>query len=316
VATTPPRLQSLVWTLLEAYCARHNLKLTRLDDYGHSGLVENPAGQRRFFLGTHFDLNPLGASEIADDKAASLKLFQSDGLIIPEGVVLSGKNASNSAIQFSERVGFPVFLKPNTGQEGQDVERLETPEQLKSACTRLLEHHRLLLLQEAISGEDLRVLVLEGEVLGVIKRSPPTVTGDGVRSLKTMIEQLDAGLLADPRCAACLASQNLSLDCVPEKGQVIALLSNANLSSGGKGHLLDGPTPLTIKDAAIRAANSLGLRYAGVDMIVKADGQPILLEINAAPGLARFAAQGPSDRAVAAQFYERVFDAFTVSFRQ
>lgn len=316
MANTPPRPQSLVWTLLEAYCARHSLKLTRLDEYGHGGIVENPAGQRRFFRGTHFDLNPLGASEIADDKAASLELFQRDGLVVPDRIVLSGKAAPTSAIQFAERVGFPVFLKPNTGQEGQDVERLETPEQLKTACPRLLEHHRLLLLQEAISGEDLRVLVLNGEVLGMIKRSPPIVTGDGVKSLKTMIEQLDTRLLGDPRCATCLAIQNLSLDCIPAKGRRIALLSNANLSSGGKGCLLDGPIPPAIKEAAIRAANSLGLRYAGVDMIEKPDGQPVLLEINAAPGLARFAAQGPSERAVAAQFYERVFDAFIACLGQ
>ena len=305
--------QSLVSRLLEAYCKKHDLDLTLLDGRGHSGHVRTTSGRRWFFRGTHFDLNPLGSSEIADDKAASLTFLKEAGLPVPESQTLSGPTAEAlaTALDFADQHGFPVFLKPNEGQEGLDVERLVTRTELEDAVERLLARHRLLLLQEAIEGDDVRVLVLDGSILCAIQRIPPALVGDGKTQVRDLMERTHNRLLSDPRSARELQRQGFNFDTVPAVDQRIQLLPNANLSAGGFGTLVTHTLSSALADTAANAAERLNLRYAGIDLIARPDGSCRILEVNAAPGLARLASQGERENEVVAGIYERVFDALT-----
>lgn len=303
--------RSLVSRLLEPYCEKHGLTLILLDEHGHGGHVETTSGRRWFFRGTHFDLNPLGASEISDDKAASLAALNKCGLLTPESLCLSGPvaRAKETAHAFADEHGYPLFLKPNEGQEGLDVERLETRDDLTDSIDRLLARHRLLLLQRAVEGDDLRLLVLDGVVLCAVQRTPPALCGNGRTAIRDLMGEKLKKLLSDPRCQRELVRQGLTFDTVLEEGQKVRLLPNANLSAGGAGTLIMDVVPSTLADAAIKAAGCLNLRYAGIDLIAAPDGTYRILEVNAAPGLARLAAQGDMEKAVVADVYERVFDA-------
>ncbi|MGR3793845.1 ATP-grasp domain-containing protein [Vannielia sp. SX4] len=63
-----------------------------------------------------------------------------------------------------------------------------------------------------------------------------------------------------------------------------------NLSAGAA--LRAGGPGAEAEALAVRAAEALGLRWAGVDVIVGAEG-PVVLEVNAAPGLDAYARSGP-----------------------
>jgi len=307
--------KSLVWELLHAYCAQKGLELTALDERCHGGVIDLPGGGRRFFRGTHFDLNPLGASEVADDKAQSLGLLRRDGLAVPEGCLLWGSEEDRTAAAqtFARDHGFPLFIKPNSGQEGRDVHRVADAGELETAIRALTPHHRLLLLQEEVRGEDLRVVVLDGTVLLAVLRRPPFVTGDGVSRLGDLIASAHGALADDPRVERALASQGVDLESVLPKGTCASLLPNANLSAGGTGLDVRASLSPLLAQAAIRATRSLGLRYAGVDLMATGRGQADeacrILELNAAPGLAQFARQGAAERKVTARVYDAVFDA-------
>jgi D-alanine-D-alanine ligase-like ATP-grasp enzyme len=320
----------LVARLLADFCQRNGLRLEIDPEIGHAGYIEAPNGRRSWFKGTHFDLNPLGAAEIANDKAYAAHFLKQAGFEVPCGVLVSapavieaigGKNPSRAekmtgpdqALSFAEKAGFPVFIKPNDGQEGVDVVRVSSPYQLETGLACLFRHHDHLIVQEAVSGRDIRIVVLEGKVLCAIERRPAEVCGDGVRTVEALLAHMPGQTRADLRLLAELAEQGLTLESVPEKGRAVRLLPAANLSSGGAGSIVTDALCGAFKEIAVSAGEVLGLTYFGVDLLAPDLADPAggyaILEVNAAPGLNQLHRLGAEQAAVAEAAYNRVFDA-------
>ncbi|MDN3721160.1 hypothetical protein QW131_23115 [Roseibium salinum] len=88
----------------------------------------------------------------------------------------------------------------------------------------------------------------------------------------------------------------------------------ANLSSGGSASIViaEDLAPETASIAS-RAARTLGLRYAGVDLILPDIASPgvdaVVLEVNAAPGLGNLYRQGLAEAELVKGIYQKVFAA-------
>lgn len=316
---TTPGSRSVVCQLLESYCAGKGLSLTTGDPHGHAGFVENRSGRRWFFKGTRFDLNPYGAAEIANDKAYACRFLKEAGIAVPASHfvqgdgIRTGKRPPEDVLDFAEDTGFPLYVKPNEGLEGRGVMRVDTYHTLQSALTILAKSHPAMLVQEEIRGTDLRVLVLDGEVLCAFERHAPQVTGDGTSSLAELVDAHPRIDPSDGRIDFELSQQALMLESVPEAGQTVALLPVSNLSSGGTAKIITAALAPDIHAMARQAVRALGLRYAGVDLIVPFEQRPdtaaVALEVNAAPGLSNLYRQGWEETAAVKQIYEKVFDA-------
>lgn len=314
-----PDTRSLVFRLLESYCARNGLRLSAADPHGHAGLVEGPGGKRRFFKGTRFDLNPYGAAEIANDKAYAAHFLKAAGLNVPAGLFVPGDRILNGTPlpadvrDFVGQNGFPLYVKPNQGREGRGVIRVDTDDALAQGLATLARHHPALLVQEEIPGMELRVLVLDGEVLCAFERHAPKVTGDGVSTIGELIAAHGRIDPTDNRIDLELARQHLLPQSVAGAGRTITLLPVSNLSAGGMARIVTaGPAP-ELQVLARKAAATLGLRYAGVDLIVPLEPRPdiaaVVLEVNAAPGLSNLHRQGGQEAETIERVYEKVFDA-------
>jgi glutathione synthase/RimK-type ligase-like ATP-grasp enzyme len=311
--------RALVFDLLETYCARKGYRLTAGDDHGHAGLVESPSGTRWFFKGTRFDLNTLGAAEIATDKAYAATFLKAAGLAVPDGRLVFARDLrehsqpTQDLLDFAEQHGFPLYVKPNCGREGRDVVRVDTLHALQDTLLTLAKNNDQLLVQPEIRGQELRIVVLDGEVLCAIERRPPQITGDGLRSIAALIGA-DARLEAvDPRLHVELSQQGLTLEAIPAPGQTVTLLPVVNLSAGGTARIVTGSLAPDLAALARKAVQALALRYAAVDLILPdaagAESDPIVLEVNAAPGLGNLARQGSEESAAVHQIYDRVFEA-------
>lgn len=311
--------RALVFDLLETYCARKGFRLTAGDSHGHAGMVESPSGKRWFFKGTRFDLNTLGAAEIATDKAYAAAFLKAAGLAVPEGRLVFAQDIRKDSqlpqdlLDFAEQHGFPLYVKPNCGREGRDVARVDTLHALQDTLNALAERNDQLLVQPEIRGQELRIIVLDGNVLCAIERCAPQITGDGHRSIAEIIDadpRLDA---ADPRLGLELSQQGLTPEKIPAPGQRVTLLPVVNLSAGGTAKIVTGTLAPELASLAGRAAQALSLRYAAVDLILpdtaSADADAIVLEVNAAPGLGNLARQGSEETAAVIKIYDRVFDA-------
>lgn len=310
--------RSVVFELLERYCAERGLRLTAGDSHGHAGCVEDGGGKRWFFKGTRFDINLLGSAEIANDKAYSLHFLEQAGVRVPESLLLfapkvrTGSRLPAAVSRFVEDHGFPLFLKPSIGQEGQDVMRIHDGAELQNILHRLSGAHPQLLLQKQVPGRDLRVIILDGEVLCAVERRAAEVTGDGRQSIAALIGAHHGIVPSDVRIDAALACQGFSRNSIPAAGSRVTLLPVSNLSAGGTAEIVTGQLTPGVAEAARKAAAVLGLRYAGVDMILTRSGQnaadAVILEVNAAPGLSNLYRQGSSEAACVKAIYIRLFN--------
>ncbi|MHA7775761.1 ATP-dependent carboxylate-amine ligase [Roseibium sp. M-1] len=311
--------RAIAFELLERYCGQRGFRLTAGDTHGHAGCVESPGGRRWFFKGTRFDLNTLGATEIANDKAYAGFFLKEAGFAVPAGHLVfssdirDGKRPPDPVLDFAEEQGFPLFVKPNCGREGRDVMRVDTYHTLQNALHLLAKRNDQMLVQEEVRGTELRVLVLDGGILCAIERRPPQIIGDGVRSLAEIIDadpRIDA---TEPRLDFELSQQGLMLETVPAAGQTVTLLPVANLSVGGTARIVTATLPENLATLARLTAKTLSLRYAAVDLILpetpRADAEAVVLEVNAAPGLGNLYRQGPEEARVVEEVYERVFGA-------
>ncbi|MBM7066253.1 hypothetical protein [Actibacterium sp. 188UL27-1] len=283
--------------------------------YRHIGEIHH-SNTRRVFVGNALSVNADAASALAADKTYTANRLAAAGLptapgclIVSDrfrrGLALKSPAAARAlppdktAQTFAETHGYPVFVKPNKGAEGADVTCANNPKDLQADVADLLSHTTHARIEAAIPGADYRLLVLDGRVRAAYRRASLTITGDGTSSVADLIAtKLDALsqtgrgrriASTDPRLVRSLTAAKLTLDDIPHSDQTVALLPNANLSTGGTLTDLTDQLPQTAAEVAIRAADTLRLRLAGVDLMAERLTQPTLLEINSAPGLDAYA---------------------------
>ena len=133
--------------LIERVALKLNAQVIFVDEFGYAGRIEFGRGLRTYFKGTAFDINPQGAANIASDKDYAAKFLGQLGYLVPEGVLIFSARSRTSferlnrevyndlggietAIEFSRRVGFPLFVKPNEESEGRGVTRVYNIRQL------------------------------------------------------------------------------------------------------------------------------------------------------------------------------------------
>lgn len=116
-------------------------------------------------------VNPPRALECAVDKYLTTQRLALGGLPVPDTVVCESAEA---ALHAWEQLGGDVVVKPLFGSEGRGILRI-TDRELGLRAFRTLERlGAVLYLQKFVSGPryDLRLLMLDGSLLGAIKRIP------------------------------------------------------------------------------------------------------------------------------------------------
>ncbi|MEM8686972.1 MAG: ATP-dependent carboxylate-amine ligase [Pseudomonadota bacterium] len=307
--------------LLQRLCAEIGAEVTFEPEFRRAGYITFANGARRFFKGTNLDLNGSASAQIAQDKDFCAKFLKRAGLNVPDGqVVFAPKcvdkwRAKNPGVAarmdpygdaeaVAERWGFPLYVKPNEGAEGEGVRQVAGDGQLRAHLETLYQEHDRVLIQRPAAGDDYRIVVLDGEVVLAYQRVPLTVTGTGSATIGALLEERAEALAAsgrqaiaaaeDPRVQAHLAAQALSLAHCPGPGDEVRLLANANLSTGGEVVDVSDQIDHAHQQLALEATRAVGLRFAGVDILARQiealDPAATVLEVNAAPGLNNYAA--------------------------
>jgi ribosomal protein S6--L-glutamate ligase len=117
-------------------------------------------------------LNPPKAIECAVDKYLTTARLEAAGLPVPATVVC--ENSETAMLAF-EALGRDVVVKPIFGAEGRGICRVSDPDLAFRTFRTLERTQAVLYLQRFVDheGADVRVLVLDGEILGAVKRSNP-----------------------------------------------------------------------------------------------------------------------------------------------
>lgn len=110
--------------------------------------------------------------ECAIDKYLTTARLQAAGLPVPETVVC--EHEDDAMVAF-ERLGGDVVVKPLFGSEGRGIVRVTDPDLAHRTFRTLMRLNAVIYLQRFVNhgGFDVRILVLNGRVLGGMKRHSP-----------------------------------------------------------------------------------------------------------------------------------------------
>lgn len=336
VSANQPNLP-LAPRLLAEYCADFGARLFLDPQFRYFGYIQTQSGARLPIKGGALPLNSYAAGEAARDKDFCGRLLQDAGLLTPEFKLIHSPHAilqlqlasphvaavlhgHEQADKLAEELGYPLYIKPNEGTQGLGVQKVTNATQLTEALERALQTNDRMLLQRAVTGRDYRLIILDGKVLAITERRPFSITGDGTKPIQSLLAEKASRLKTrggghkisadDLRITKMLESQGLALTSIPEAGQELQLLPNANLSTGGQAVDVTQTAAIEHQQLAVQAAQACGLRYAGVDLLCEdisnRNAPAHVLELNAGPGLTNFWQASQAHEAVVRHIYKSV----------
>jgi len=124
-------------------------------------------------IGCPYQGTKADGSLLALNKAAGKSLFQSAGIPTPAWEFLPRSPAPD----WQSSLGFPLFVKPNTGGSSLGIALAEGHEELRSLLSRRFELCEEILLEERVQGMEITCAVLGEETLPPILVKPPSTAG-------------------------------------------------------------------------------------------------------------------------------------------
>ncbi len=322
--------EALVSRTLRKIAKRAGVKIHLEPEWRVVGQIAFKDGRKSYFRNSALDLNPLGSSALCSDKGYANYFMGRMGYATVPGTTffsekfakaIKSKRNIHAAWRYAKELGLPVIVKPNSRTQGVGVSKVRDKKEFYRAAKYIFTKDRVMLVQRALMGQDYRIVVLDREVISAYERIPLTVTGNGrstvlqlLRSLQRSFVRSGRDTVIDPgdfRIRAKLRRQGMRMSSRPAKGQKLVLLDNANLSAGGMARDVTEIIHPAFQKIAVRLAKDMGLRYAGVDLMVQGDiAKPPrrywILEINDSPGLDHYAASGPKQARIVEEMYLKV----------
>ena len=241
------------------------------------------------------------AESIAQDKDLTKSLLLAAGVPVPIG---RPAKDMEDAWAIAQNIGLPVVVKPLDGNQGKGVTVNITDRELFNQAYDTAARYGEVLVEKFLPGSDYRLLVVGNKLVAAARREPPLVVGDGVLTVRELVEKVNA----DPRrgdghstsltkikfddiAIGRLKLQDLEPNSVPEKGRRVILRNNANLSTGGSATDVTDDVHAEVAARAVAAAQMVGVDICGVDVVCESVLKPLeeqnggVVEVNAAPGL-------------------------------
>ncbi len=242
-----------------------------------------------------------------DDKRLTRRLLADAGLAVPPGRVASHDGGD---VDFLGEVG-EVVVKPARGEQGRGITVGVTDEDELHDAVALAERYCPdVLLEACVDGDDLRIVVIDHEVVAAAVRQPATIVGTGAHTIAELIASTsrrraaatggEAGIPMDEVTNKTVRDAGHTLDDVLPTGVELAVRRTANLHTGGTIHDVTAQLHPDLADAAVRASEVLDILVVGLDLIVPdvAGPEHVIIEANERPGLANHEPQPTAERFV------------------
>ena len=262
------------------------------------GRYELRRGDRSTTVELHVTaLDPPDKLALALDRRRSAARLREAGVPIPQQTEFTLKDRGPAERLIAEHGA--IVVKPGEGTSGGDgiTANVRTGDELVRAAIRAARAGATLVAEQHLDGEEYRLLFLDGELLDVIRRRPPAVTGDGGQRLGDLVaaenrRRLDAhgedGLklvTIDLDAVHTLRANRLTLGSVPARDERVAIKHLASQAGRRDSERADRTK---IGEELVQqcqaAGEALGLRLYGVDLLAT-DMGGMLLEVNGTPGL-------------------------------
>ena len=302
---------------------RRGIPVTRI---GNESLVRLGYGRySRIIESTLTDATPCISADISSNKQLAKAILSEHHIPVPYGKVVYSEI---SAVIAANQLGMPVVMKPFDGNQGKGVYLdLNDEAEIKHAFREASRYSNGIIVEKFVSGRDYRILVVGDKVSAVAERLPAMVIGDGVHTVRQLVDIVNSDenrgeshekpltkIRLDGVAEGLLEKMGMTADSVPEKGQVVKLRTNGNLSTGGTSIDCTDIIHPENTELAVLAANAIGIDIAGIDVVTEDISKPLsetggaVVEVNTAPGIRMhlYPSKGKS-RNVAADIVDHLF---------
>jgi D-alanine-D-alanine ligase-like ATP-grasp enzyme len=276
-----------------------------LDRSNNFILLERDGKREYVKQATRTSADSYAAILIMENKEVAKYAMSGGGVRVPRGILAGNAGEALSALRGF--AGEPVVVKPRSTNFGDGVALLparRSDAETEAAVQAAFALDSAVIVEEFVPGREFRFLVIGGKTRAVLHRMPANVVGDGVSTVRALVEEKNAhpyrgeGYHSPLEKIAlggveieCLASAGFTADSILPKGERAFLRRNSNISTGGDSIDFTDDMPESYKVIAERAAAACGAAISGVDMIIRAlDEDPeaggyAVIELNYNPAL-------------------------------
>lgn len=251
------------------------------------------------------ELTSAVAMSRCDDKAVTHRILRQAGLNVPAQVKVS---SDEQAQNFLKKFG-SVVVKPARGEQGAGISvDVSTPEDLRAAIEEARKHCNVVILEQFVRGDDLRIVVINEEVVAAAVRKPPSITGTGQDSIETLIAKAsrrrsaatggESKIPLDRETRRCVEAAGYTLEDTLPEGKQLTVRKTANLHTGGTINDVTAKLHPTLRQAAVDAARAIDIPVTGLDFLVPSVEREeyVIIEANERPGLANHEPQPTAER--------------------
>jgi GNAT-family acetyltransferase (TIGR03103 family) len=261
------------------------------------------------------ELTTAVAMSRCDDKAITQRLMRRAGIRVPDQIRFEALDQAEAFLSKHAR----VVVKPARGEQGAgisvDIRDADELERAVNVARRICE---TVILEEFCSGDDLRIIVIDFEVVAAAVRKPAQVIGTGWHKVGELIQTQsrrrraatggESSIPMDDETERCVRQGGYGLDDILPDGDVLVVRKTANLHTGGTIHDCTAELHPDLAEAARAAARALDIPVTGLDFLVPDVKGPdyVMIEANERPGLANHEPQPTAERFVDLLFPQTV----------
>lgn len=268
------------------------------------GFRLNLGKQHYYFSGVGAPFNNSGSIAASRNKYSMNRILDRAGFPVPKATSLHISEYQQGMLEEKiSKLSFPLVAKPLLGKLGRDVLcNIQTIEQLKKYLDENLPYYEFVTIEEFHGNlNSYRVLIFNKRVIGVVQRYPAEVCGDGIHTLRELIDITNdkrltisdtlSPITVDEECEIRLNELGLDLSYVPKKDESVILGYTSNASRGGTYCSLGNKICKENRRLLIRAANELNITLVGFDVqctdinIPIETSQGIIIEANDGPSV-------------------------------
>lgn len=239
------------------------------------------------------------------DKEITKRLLSDAGLNTAEQKI-SGDLESDLKFMQKHKT---VVVKPSRGEQGEGITvGVSSREELENAIALSGKYDRKIIIEKMATGDDLRIIVINFEVVAAAIRKPPVIVGDGKLTIRELIEKLsrrrkqatggESSIPVDREVERTISSRGYTIEDVLPDEQELTVRKTCNLHTGGTIHDVTDKLHPKLAEVAKLAANIINIPVVGLDFIVKDPTGPeyVIIEANERPGLANHEPQPTAER--------------------
>ena len=217
-----------------------------------------------------------------DNKGIMKEKFLKEGLPVAAGGTAFSKR---KALKIFNSIKKPVITKPNLGSRSRHTMiHLYTLEDLIIGFRKAKKLSPLVVIEEELNGFLYRGTLVGGKLVGVVRRDQPEVHGDGVHTVRQLMEEENKRperngpifhkIVVDKETEKEFKRQNITLDDIPEKGRIIFFSQKTSRGCGGTTtEVTDSIHPENVKMLE-RLGAYLKDPLVGVDFIMEDEKKP------------------------------------------